>query len=35
MGQGDFITQLMDHLVEELSQNASTIYKHNLMSHLE
>ena len=25
----------MDNLVDELSQNASNIYKHNLMAHLE
>jgi len=34
-GQGDFIQNLMDSLVNELSKSASTIYKHDLVGVLE
>jgi len=30
LGQGDFIQQLMDLLVEELSKEAKSLYSHHL-----
>ncbi|XP_067943881.1 gamma-tubulin complex component 3 homolog [Watersipora subatra] len=35
LGQGDFIQQLMDLLVTELSRDASALYQHNLNGILE
>lgn len=35
LGQGDFIQQLMDLLVTELSKDASALYLHNLNGILE
>ena len=35
LGQGDFIQQLMDLLVKELSKDAGKLYVHNLNGILE
>ena len=35
LGQGDFIQQLMDLLVGELSKDANSLYLHNLNGILE